>query len=104
MPLLLPPSTTASVYDAAIGAVGSIPPPLLLSTTTIAAVNNRHCRCHTVDNNNCQKPAVMFVIKDSNGGHHQRKWQLMVAMAMADFVDSGCHQQRRWWDGGMMTQ
>jgi hypothetical protein len=101
---LLPPSTTASVYDAAIGAAGSIPPLLLMTTTAIAAVNNRHRRCHTVDNKNCQKPEVMFVIKDSNGGHRQRKRQLMAATAMADFVNSGHRQQRRWWDGGTMTK
>jgi hypothetical protein len=45
---------------AAIRAVSSIPflPPS--TTTTIAAVDNHHCHCHTVDNNNCQKPVVVF--------------------------------------------
>ncbi len=27
--------------------------------TAIAAIDDRHCRCHTVDDNNHQKPAVI---------------------------------------------
>jgi hypothetical protein len=44
MPSSLPPSTAATIDDAAIGAciVGSIPPPLPSMMTAIAAVND--CR------------------------------------------------------------
>ncbi len=59
-PLLPPPLTAATVEDVAIGAVGSIPPPPLSTMITIAAVDDRHCRFHTVDNNDHQKPAVVF--------------------------------------------
>jgi hypothetical protein len=58
-PSLQPPSTAAKVNDAAIGNVGSIPPPLLSTTTAITAVDDRHRRCHTVDNDDRQKPAVV---------------------------------------------
>ncbi len=58
-PLLLPPSIATTVKDAAIGAVGSIPPPPPSTTTAITAVNDRHRRFHTVDNNDRQKPAVV---------------------------------------------
>jgi hypothetical protein len=68
-PPSLPPSTAATVDNAAIGAVGSIPPPLLLTMTDIATVDDCHCRCHTVNDDDHQKPAVMFVINGSNGGH-----------------------------------
>jgi hypothetical protein len=40
-------------------AVGSIPLPPQLTTTAIAAVDNRHRRCHTVNNDDRQKPAVV---------------------------------------------
>ncbi len=49
----------ANVNDAAIGAVSSITPSLLSTMTSIAATNDHHCRCHTVNNNNRQKPAVL---------------------------------------------
>jgi hypothetical protein len=104
MPLLPPPSTTAKVDKAAISAVGSIPLPPLATTTAIAAVGDHHCRCHTVDNNNRQKPAVMFVIDSGNGSHRQWKRRLMAAAAMVIFVDSSHCGRRRQWDGGMMMQ
>jgi hypothetical protein len=59
MPSLPMPSTTSTVADAAIGAVGSIPSSPPLTTTAIAAVNNHHHRCHTVDNDDRQKPVVI---------------------------------------------
>ncbi len=52
------PSTAATVNDAAIEAVGSIPSSPPSTTTAIPAVNDHHCRCHTVDNDDRQKPAV----------------------------------------------
>jgi hypothetical protein len=76
MPLLLPPSTSVTIEDAAIGTVGSIPPPLRLTITTIAAVNDRHRHCHTVNNNNCQKPAVVVC-------HSRRQWQSLLTEAAA---------------------
>jgi hypothetical protein len=58
-PLLQLPSTaTATVNNATIGAISSIPPPPPSTMTAIAAVDNRHCRCHTVNDDNCQKPVV----------------------------------------------
>jgi hypothetical protein len=62
------PSTAATVDNAAIGAVGSIPLPPTLTTTAIAAVDDHHCCCHTVNKYNRQKPAVIV-----------------------------CHQWRQWW-------
>jgi hypothetical protein len=59
MPLLPLPSTGATVNNAAIGAVGSIPLPPPSTTTTIAAINDHHRRCHTVDDNDRQKPAAI---------------------------------------------
>jgi hypothetical protein len=66
---LLPPPSTATINYTAIGAVSSILPPLLPTTTTaIAAIGNHHCRCYTVDDNDCQKPVVIV--------HHQQwQWQ-----------------------------
>ncbi len=75
-PLSPLPSTAATVDDAAIGTVGSIPLPPPSIMTAIAAVNNCHFCCHTDDNNDCQKPAVMFVIDGGNGGHCQ--WKAVV--------------------------
>jgi hypothetical protein len=76
MPL---PSTTATVNNATIGTVGSIPPPLPLTTTVIAAANDRHRRCHTVNNNNHQKPVVVVC--------HQRRQRLSLFMEVV--VDGG---------------
>ncbi len=59
MPSSLPPSTAATINDATIGAVSSIPPPLPLMTTAIATIDGCHCRCHTVISNDRQKPAVV---------------------------------------------
>jgi hypothetical protein len=58
-PLLPPPSTATTIDGAAISAVGSIPPVLPSTTTAIAVVKDRHRRCHTVKDNNCQKPVVV---------------------------------------------
>ncbi len=44
---------------AAIGTVGSIPLLLPSTTTPIAAVDDHHRGCHTVDNDNRQKPVVV---------------------------------------------
>jgi hypothetical protein len=58
-PSLPPPSATTTVDDTPIGAVGSIPPLPPSTTNAIAAIDNRHRRFHTVNNNDCQKPAVI---------------------------------------------
>jgi hypothetical protein len=58
-PLLPPPSTGATVNDAAIGAISSIPRLLPSTTTPITTINDHHRGCHTVDNNNHQKPVVV---------------------------------------------
>ncbi len=59
MPLSPLPSTAAKVDNAAIGAADSIPPLPLSTTTAIAAINNCHHHCHTVNKDNHQKPAVV---------------------------------------------
>jgi hypothetical protein len=59
MPLLLLPSTTATIDNTAIGTISSIPLPPLSMTTAIVAVNNGHPHCYTVNDNNCQKPVVV---------------------------------------------
>jgi hypothetical protein len=72
MQLSPPPSTTTSVDNATIGAINSIPllPPS--TTTAIAAIDNHHCHCHTVDNDNHQKPAVVVC--------HQRRQRRSLLM------------------------
>jgi hypothetical protein len=45
--------------------------------TDIAAVNDCHCCCHTVDNDNCQKPAVVVC-------HQWRQWQSLSMEAAVD--------------------
>ncbi len=59
IPLLLLPSNAATVDDIAIGAVGSISPPPPLMMTAIPAVDDHHCRCHTVNIDHRQKPVVV---------------------------------------------
>jgi hypothetical protein len=78
-PSFPPPSTPATVDNAAIGAIGSIPPPPPSTTTAIAAINDCHCRCHTVDNDNRQKPAVIVC----------RQWQQWWSSSMEAAVDGG---------------
>jgi hypothetical protein len=68
MPSSLPPSTAATVNDAANGAVGSIPLLPALAMTAIATVNNHHCRCHTVDDDDRQKPAVFVCCQQRQRG------------------------------------
>jgi hypothetical protein len=46
----------------------------------------------------------LFVIDGSNVGHHQQKWRWMAPVALVIFIDCGCHQRRRRWDGATMTQ
>jgi hypothetical protein len=84
-PLLPLPSTAATIYNAAINAVGSIPLPPPLTTTAITAVDNPHCRCHTVNNNDRQKPADVVC-------HQRQQWQLLLMEAA---VHGGCS------DGGL---
>jgi hypothetical protein len=89
MLLLLPPSTAATINDTAIGAIGSIPPPPPLTMTAIAAINDHHCRCHTVDNNNWQKPAVIV-------NHWWQQWGSLSTKAAVDGGsgnDGLCHQR-----------
>jgi hypothetical protein len=61
-PLLLLPSFATIIDDAAIGAVGSIPLLPLSTTTAIAAIEDCHHRCHTVSNDDRQKPAPAVVV------------------------------------------
>ncbi len=75
-----------------------------VDNNSYCCIDNHHCHCHTVDDNDCQKPAIMFVIHGGNGGHHQWKRQSRAVQAMVVFVDSGCCQQMRQWDKGTMTQ
>jgi hypothetical protein len=91
------PSTAATVYDATICAVSSIPLPLPLTTTTIAAANNCHCRCHTVDNYNCQKSAVILslrtamavIVKRSGSWWWPRQWWPLLTVFVIDRGSSG---------------
>jgi hypothetical protein len=84
-PSSLLPSTAASVDNTAIGAIGSIPLPLPSTTTAIAAVNDRHCCCHTVNNDNPQKPVVVVC-------HQRRQLRSLLTEVV---VDGGCR------DGGL---
>ncbi len=59
MPPLPLPSTAATIDNATISAVGSIPPLPPSTKTTIPTINDRHHRCHTVDNDARQKPVVV---------------------------------------------
>jgi hypothetical protein len=88
-PLLLPPSTNATVDDAAIGTIGSIPPLPLSTATAIAAVDNRHCRCHTVNDDDRQMPAVVDCCQ-------QRQWRslLMEATVNGGHGGGGLCQRR----------
>jgi hypothetical protein len=80
MPLLLLPSTTATIDNTLISIIGSIPllPP---STTTaiapITAINYCHCRHHTINNNNRQKPAIVVCCQ-------QRQWRSLFTEAVVD--------------------
>jgi hypothetical protein len=77
MPSLLPPSNAATINNAAIDAIGSIPLPPPLSTTAIATINNCHCCCHTVNNDNRQKPAVVVC-------HQCWQWQSLLMEVVVD--------------------
>jgi hypothetical protein len=75
MPSLPPPSTTATIDDATINAVGLIPPLLPSTMTAIATINDCRCPCHSIDNDNCQKPGnggsstkAVVNSSQSNGG------------------------------------
>jgi hypothetical protein len=83
-PLLPPPSIAATADDAGIGAVCLIPllPPL--TTTAITAIDNRHHYCHTVNNDNHQKPAVIVC-------HQQQQWRSLVDGS------GGQWRPRQWW-------
>jgi hypothetical protein len=78
-------STTATVNDAAICTVSSIPPPLPSTMTAIAAINDRHCHYHTVNVNNRQKPAVVVC-------RQRQQWR---SLLMGAAVDGDCY------DGGL---
>jgi hypothetical protein len=84
-PSLPPPSTAAKVDDTAIGPVSSIPPPPPSTMTTITALNDCHLRCHTVNNNNRQKPVVI-------GCCQRWQWQ----SSSTEVADDGGHG-----DGGL---
>jgi hypothetical protein len=103
-PLSPPPSTAATVNDATINALGSIPLPLPSMMTTIAAVNDHHHRCHTVNDDDCQKSAVIFC-------HQGQQWRSLLTEAVVDaaatmvvFVHGSCCLRWQQWDGGTMTQ
>jgi hypothetical protein len=103
-PSLLLPSTATTVEDAAINAIGSISLQPPMTTTTIAAINDPHCRCHIVNDDNHQKPAVVVCCQ-------WRQWRSLLMEVVVDgdhgnggLFDGGRRQQRRRWDGRMMTQ
>jgi hypothetical protein len=104
-PLLLPPSTTATVDNAAIGAVSSIPLSPPSTTTAIIAVNDHHCRCYTVNDNDRQKPMVVVSCQ-----RQQRQSLLTEAAVDGNHGKSGLQRRQLlsmeavvgW--SGMMTQ
>jgi hypothetical protein len=55
-------------HNTTIDSIGSIPLPPPLMMTAITAIEDRHCRCYTVDNDDCQKPAVVV-------RHQWRQWR-----------------------------
>jgi hypothetical protein len=77
MPLLPPPTTAATVDNAAIGAIGSIPPWPPSRMTAIAAVDDPRCHIHTGNNNDHHSllTGAMAVIIDGSGSLWQ-PWQL----------------------------
>jgi hypothetical protein len=83
------------------GAVGSIPPLPPLTTTAIAAVNDRHCRCYTVNDTTTRSQWSLFVVDGGNGSYCQQKRRSMAAAAMVVFVDGSC---RQWKCGGIKGQ
>jgi hypothetical protein len=87
MPSLRQPSIAATVIDATIGAVGSIPPLLPLTTTAINAIDDHHCRCHTVEDNDCQKPVVVVP---------PQQWQWW-SLLMEAAVDGSHGNGGLWW-------
>ncbi len=85
MPSLPPPSTNATVNNATIGAVSSIPLPPPSTMTAIAAIDDCHCCCYTVNNDNPQKPTVI------DCRQRQQWWSLLTEVV----VDGSCG------DGGL---
>jgi hypothetical protein len=85
MPLSPLPSTATTVNDATIGTVGSILPPPPSTTTAIAAIDDPHRHCHTVDNDNRQKPEVV-------DRHQWRQWRsLLMEAAVNGSHGNGVH-------------
>jgi hypothetical protein len=84
-PSLLLPSTATTVNNAAIGTFSLIPPPPPLTMTAIAIVDDRHCLCHTVNDSNHQKPAVVVC-------HWRWQWQSLLTEAVVNVGrgDGGC--------------
>jgi hypothetical protein len=98
MPLLPPASTDATIDNAAISAIGSIPSPLPSTTTAIATINDRHCRCHTVNDDNCQKPENIVC-------HQRQLWQSLLTKTAVNGGRGNGGLEHRWqWDGGTMMQ
>jgi hypothetical protein len=89
MPSLLPPSTATTANDTTTGAVKSIPWALPLTTTPIAAVNDHPHHCHTVDDDDRQKPAVFVCCQ-----WQQSRSSSMEAAVNDDPGNGGLHQ---WW-------
>ncbi len=98
-PLLLLPSTTATIDDAAIGAVASIPPPPPSTMTAITAATQL-----TTMTARSQCQWSLFLVGGGNGGHRQGNWRSIETVAMVVFVNGSCHQWRLRWDGGVKMQ
>jgi hypothetical protein len=88
-PSLPPPSTAATVDNATIGAIKSIPSLPPSTTTTIAAIDGHHCRCHTVNDNDRQKQAVIVCHR-----RRQRRSSLTEAAADGNLGNGGLYQRQ----------
>jgi hypothetical protein len=67
----------AAINHAVIGAVDSIPLPPPLKTAPITTVNDHHCRCHTVNDDDRQKPAVIV-------RHQRQQWRSAATQSMVN--------------------
>jgi hypothetical protein len=86
---LLPSTAATPINNTTISAIGSIPLPLLSTMTAIAAIDDLYCQCHTVNNKECQKPAV-FVC------HQWRQWQSLLMEAAVDGSHGDGDLCRQW--------
>jgi hypothetical protein len=71
------PIVAPTIDNATISPVRSIPPLPPSTMTAIAAIDECHCCCHSVDNDNRQKPAVIVCC-------WRRQWQSSLTEVAVD--------------------